>query len=66
MKLYVFPLKGNGSGIFFVDTCQNLHQRGFTRTVLPHQGMHFALFHFKADMVQRMHTRERFINFFHR
>src|SRR6266568_4192953 len=45
-----------------VDTCQDLHQRAFTRAVLAHQCMHFAREQTKVHSPQGLHAAKLFGN----
>ena len=47
-----------GSGIWFIESRQNLDERGFARTVLTQQAMHFLPADGEIDMVQCPYAAE--------
>ena len=47
-------------GIWLVDAVKDLEQRGLAGTVLADQPHHLAAVDVEADVIQRLHTRERF------
>ncbi len=55
-----FPVKLDGSAIFFVDARKDLHQRGFPRAVLAHDAVYDAGGHLDGDAVQRFDAGEAF------
>ena len=65
LKLYFPAFVGNRSGIFFVYSGENLHQRRFSGTVLSHKSVYFAASYLKVYMIQRMNTRKRFVDTLH-
>ena len=60
-----FALQEDSPGIFPICTGQNSHQCGLAGSVFSEQNMHFALLHFKSDVVQGMHTWEGLVDVFH-
>ena len=52
----------HGSGISGVNTGQNLHQRGFTRTVFSHQCVDFSICEDKTGILQNGVAAECFVD----
>jgi hypothetical protein len=54
------PVKYNRSGVLFVYTGENLHQRRFPRAVFPNDSMHDSARNLDGDAVQRFNAGKRF------
>ena len=65
IDVHFFPLQEYSPDIFLVCTGENSHQCGLAGSVFSEQNMHFALLHFKSDVVQGMHTWEGLVDVFH-
>ena len=48
-----------------INTAQNVHQGGFSRSVFSHQSMDLAFLHLQVYVVKRLYTRESFGNILH-
>ena len=48
-----------------VDTAQNIHQCGFSGSVLPHEGVDLAFLHLQIYIVKCLDARESLGNIFH-
>ena len=56
-----FPaVKGDDSLIPCIQARQNLHQRGFSRAVLPHQGVNTSPAHIQIHGIQRFDSGKTF------
>ena len=59
-KFNFFALDFYAARIFFINSEQAFHQRGFSRAVFSHQRVNRSFFHGKTSVVQRFHPRKRF------
>jgi hypothetical protein len=60
-----FPLVIQGALIGTINPAENLHQRGFPRTVFPHEGMNFAPPQLKVYPIKRQNPGEPFGDIFY-
>ena len=49
---------GDGPGVRLVEPHDDVHEGGLARTVLAHEGQHFAAANLQADVIAGQHTRE--------
>ena len=58
----ILSVKPDGSPVSGVDACEDVHQSGFPRSVLPQKGMNLALLHREGDTLQHGYAAEGFVN----
>ena len=62
---YKITLIDNLTGGGPLDPDETFHQRGLSRAVLPHQGMHGSRTDIQVDALERLHARKLFRDVFH-